>query len=102
MCYSPDGGDIKRRLAVLDWSAPKDSPDSLNPVSPLEHINCFSGHSLMALAEACGLRRRELPLGALSISVRLSLPARTAKDLLRPLYRRIAPLHNAAYFAAKA
>ena len=32
----PDGWDIRRRLACWDWSAPKGSAHSLNPVAPLE------------------------------------------------------------------
>ena len=36
----PDGSDIKRRLRVLDWSAPPESGNSLNPVHPLEHHSC--------------------------------------------------------------
>ena len=39
----PDGEDIRRRLRIGDWNAPKGSRNSLNPVAPLEHINCFTG-----------------------------------------------------------
>jgi SAM-dependent methyltransferase len=51
----PNGNDIKRRLARLDWSATKGSRDSLNPVYPLQHVNCFSHASLVALGAGAGL-----------------------------------------------
>jgi SAM-dependent methyltransferase len=51
----PDGGDIGQRLQKWDWQAPKTSRDSLNPVAPLEHINCFDRASLLRLAEDLSL-----------------------------------------------
>lgn len=51
----PNGWDIKRRLEVWDWAAPKGSEKSLNAVAPLEHINCFNENSLTRLAERAGL-----------------------------------------------
>lgn len=58
----PNGSDIRRRLAVGDWTAPKGSADSLNPVAPLEHLNCFDPHSLRRLAESAGLEPFRYPL----------------------------------------
>ncbi len=58
----PDGGDIKRRLSLMDWKAPKGSKNSLNPVAPLEHINCFSRQSLRRMADLAGLEEVVLPL----------------------------------------
>jgi 2-polyprenyl-3-methyl-5-hydroxy-6-metoxy-1,4-benzoquinol methylase len=43
----PNGIDIRRRLQLLDWSAPKGAKNSLNAVSPLEHINCFNHNVLV-------------------------------------------------------
>jgi 2-polyprenyl-3-methyl-5-hydroxy-6-metoxy-1,4-benzoquinol methylase len=82
----PDGSDIKRRLAIMDWSAPKGSKNSLNPVSPLEHINCFPRRSLVAMAEAAGLQLFKMPL---SNRYRFSIAAVslrfTARNLILPL-----------------
>ena len=58
----PDGSDIKRRLRIEDWQAPKGSNNSLNPVSPLEHINCFTWSSVLKMAEAAGLEEVKVPL----------------------------------------
>lgn len=57
----PNGDDIKRRLAKWDWYAPKDSAWSLNPVAPLEHINCFNKDALICLARECGLKPVKVP-----------------------------------------
>ncbi len=48
----PNGWDIKQRLKAGEWNAPKGSPNSLNPVAPLEHINCFNNSSLLSLARS--------------------------------------------------
>ena len=83
----PDGADIKRRLKVWDWRALKNSPDSLNPVAPLEHINCFHHAALVRLAAGAGL----VPYAGPPAATR-PCPggfAETAKALLRPYWRRL-------------
>jgi SAM-dependent methyltransferase len=84
----PNGNDIKRRLARLDWSATKGSRDSLNPVAPLEHVNCFSHASLVALGAGAGL---------LSVDPRLAsrTPRRPRDRSVREILRGLArPLQN--------
>lgn len=51
----PNGWNIKEKLMTGDWNAPKGSSNSLNPVAPLEHINCFSNFSLVTMARLSGL-----------------------------------------------
>ena len=51
----PNGWNIKERLKTWDWSAGKGTPNSLNAVAPLEHINCFHHNSLVTLGKSCGL-----------------------------------------------
>lgn len=51
----PNGWDVRRRLRVADWSAEKNSRNSLNPVSPMEHIQCFTRKSLILFAGQAGL-----------------------------------------------
>jgi 2-polyprenyl-3-methyl-5-hydroxy-6-metoxy-1,4-benzoquinol methylase len=83
----PDGGDIKRRLRVLDWTAPKGTRNSLNPISPLEHINCFDRSALLRIVRNSGLHAVDIP-------VRLYLRTLSVGDmmfdpkgcLLKPLY----------------
>jgi SAM-dependent methyltransferase len=51
----PNGRNIKARLKTWNWTAPKGSRDSLNPVAPLEHLNCFNHSSLILFATNSGL-----------------------------------------------
>ena len=86
----PNGGDIKRRLRVMDWHARKGTRNSLNPVSPLEHINCFCRAAVIRMAARAGLRRVRFPLRlqyAYSTGWTRAKPA--LKDILRPIYRDI-------------
>lgn len=76
----PDGWNIKKRLRLANWLAPKHSPHNLNPVAPLEHINCFNHTALLNMAGRAGLEPISVPSRhALSCAGRL-------KSLLRPLY----------------
>jgi 2-polyprenyl-3-methyl-5-hydroxy-6-metoxy-1,4-benzoquinol methylase len=82
----PNGRDIHRRLAVMDWTAPKRSKNSLNCVAPLEHINCFTHNSLIRMAEVAGLapvRIRARP------SLNRSLLNYTLREVIRPYYHRL-------------
>lgn len=81
----PDGWDIKKRLAIMDWSAPKGSKNSLNPIAPLEHVNCFSENSLVRMAQICGLDQLKMPL---QITKKKKLKDLTLRDIIRPLYHR--------------
>lgn len=84
----PDGGDIKRRLKILDWTAPKGSRNSLNIVSPLEHINCFNRSSIIKMAEIAGYEQVKMPLNLMYASSTNWIPAKKAlKNILIPLYR---------------
>jgi predicted SAM-dependent methyltransferase len=52
----PYASDLDRRLELMDWSAVKWSDNSLNIVSPLEHINCFRKETLYKMAELANLQ----------------------------------------------
>lgn len=51
----PNGWDIKRRLKIWDWQAPMKSTNSLNPVAPLQHINCYSYEALVKMGQRAGV-----------------------------------------------
>lgn len=88
----PDGGDIKKRLKICDWTAPKGSKKSLNAVSPLEHINCFTRRAITRMADIAGFEMVEIPFSiqiAYSTNWRFLKPA--LKNILRPLYRSVFP-----------
>lgn len=86
----PNGCDIKKRLRIMDWTAPKYSRRSLNAVSPLEHINCFNRRSLIRMADSAGLETVHIPLMtqyAYSTNWYGLKPA--LKNILYPIYRSI-------------
>lgn len=98
----PDGRDIKRRLRTNNWNAPKGTPDSLNLVSPLEHINCYRYRSIMRLAHEAGLERVKIPLRLqYAYSISWSRNEETVKSLIRPLLRDIFNLTTYAFFTPR-
>jgi 2-polyprenyl-3-methyl-5-hydroxy-6-metoxy-1,4-benzoquinol methylase len=92
----PDGGDINRRLNILDWNAPIGTRNSLHPVQPLEHINCYNRFSVIKMAENAGLHEVKIPLQLQYIYSTNWRPfSRMAKNFLRPLYFNV--LHRGTY-----
>jgi len=84
----PNGANIKKRLKIGDWNAPKQSRNSLNPVAPLEHINCFTYKSIIKLADIAGFRRFKLPLRfQYAYSIYGNNLQSILKRCLKPLYR---------------
>lgn len=76
----PDGWDIKKRLRTANWQASKQEWHNLNPVAPLEHVNCFNHSSLISMARRAGLEPVSVPSHhALTCVGRM-------RSLLRPLY----------------
>ena len=98
----PDGHDIKRRLSVLDWTAPKYSRYSLNAVSQLEHINCFNRASMIEMADIAGLEIVNLPLRIQythATNWKLIKPA--LKNILYPLYHDVLKRGTYIFFRQK-
>ena len=87
----PNGVGIKRRLIICDWTAPKSSRNSLNPVAPLEHINCFNYKSIIKMADLAGFEQIKIPLRtqySYTIYGRKTLKV-ILKNMLRPVYRNL-------------
>jgi SAM-dependent methyltransferase len=80
----PDGEDIRRRLRIGDWKAPKGTRNSLNPVAPMEHVNCFSRSSLLRMANLAGFVPVKLRAWSLLDTRILEC---TVRDALLPFYR---------------
>ncbi|MFQ5768969.1 MAG: class I SAM-dependent methyltransferase [bacterium] len=92
----PNGSGIKKRLKTCDWMAPKNTRNSLNPVHPLEHINCFNYNSLIKMAHIAGLKRVKIPIKIQYIYGTNWKPyKRLARNIVGPLYRNM--LKNATY-----
>lgn len=86
----PNAVNIKKRLKIADWNAPKHSRNSLNPVAPLEHINSYTYKSIINMATLAGFRKIKLPLRLqYEYSIYGTKPADIIKRILKPLYRNI-------------
>jgi len=98
----PDGRDIKRRLKIGDWMAPKGSKNSLNPVSPLEHINCFKRASVIRMADIVGLELVTIPVSLqLAYATNWNGTKQIIKRLARPIYRNLFPRGTYLFFSQK-
>lgn len=51
----PHDPQLRQKLRQPDWTAPKNSPASLNGVAPLEHLNHFELTSLRAMGKQAGV-----------------------------------------------
>jgi len=93
----PSGDRIAGLLRDPDWLAARGSRRSLNPVAPLEHLNCFTRRALDVLGERSGLRR-QAPGATKQYAATIGLwpPKRLARAIARPPLRRLAP--GATYF----
>lgn len=86
----PDGSDIKRRLTIMDWGAPKTSKNSLNPVAPLEHINCYNRRVIYKMAALAGLEPRRLPLWIqYAYSTNWGTIRSAGRNLLNPIFQNL-------------
>ncbi len=85
----PNGTRVVRALRAFDRELAKPRLGRLNPVAPLEHLNCFTARPLRRLAGACGLQR-VLPTWPALLRAVAFPPRRVAglKALLRPFYLR--------------
>ena len=85
----PNGLRVANALRHFDRELERPRLGRLNPVAPLEHLNCFTTRPLLRLANACGLHRVTPSWGVLM--KRVILPpgfAAKLKTLARPLYLR--------------
>lgn len=86
----PNANDIKRRLRIMDWKARRESKNSLIPVAPLEHINCFRMSSLLKMASEAQMEVVFIPLSVQYRHVTNWSGAKgIAKNILLPIYRNL-------------
>jgi 2-polyprenyl-3-methyl-5-hydroxy-6-metoxy-1,4-benzoquinol methylase len=89
---TPDGTEIPVRLKHPDWSADKYSRNSLNPVSPLEHLNSFNRRSILMMTRLLDLEEVRLPLAVHYASLVHWKPfAAMLRNAVIPLYRKLHP-----------
>lgn len=91
----PHGTHMEARFESPDWMAPKYTSKSLNPLLPLEHINCWTRGSVDALAGRIGMKvvSRSL-MDELAFVWRGAIPSSPkefVRAFLRPAYKRWYP-----------
>lgn len=85
----PNGWRIERALAGFDEEITRPRLGRLNPVAPLEHLNCFRTPSLLRMAARCGLKRVVPAWSVLVRNLRFPSGVRAKiRELLRPAYLR--------------
>ena len=95
----PTANDITRRLRVMDWEASKGTKNSLNPVAPLEHINCFRRKSLVKMAGLAGMEEVVIPMKTqYMFTSHWKGVRKIAKNLFLPMYRNILKRQNYLFF----
>ena len=57
----PNGNQVDGVLESMDWTLPKQHPNSVNVVAPLEHINCFKTRTLNQMAASFDLEVVDIP-----------------------------------------
>lgn len=91
----PPGNDIDRRLRKMNWKSPKGSRHSLNPVAPLEHINCFRRSSISRMAQEAQMEEVEIPMiHQYRYTIGWAGAKEIAKNALRPLARNLSDREN--------
>ena len=60
--YVPTANDIVMRLKLMDWTSPKGTRNSLNPVATLEYINCYRRSRLIKMEELAGMEKVTIPM----------------------------------------
>jgi hypothetical protein len=118
----PDGRNIKKRLNAWGLTRPLTSTNSsefpqhstppncfnlevknsLNPVSPLSHINCFSYSSIVNMAGKAGLELTKIPVAIQFTSSTNWKPLKPLlKNIFRPLYRNMIQKGTYLFFRLK-
>jgi SAM-dependent methyltransferase len=89
--------DLERQLKITDWKSKKGQKFPLNPVAPLEHLNCFKRKSLIIMAKEAGMEPLVIPIRTqLKYSTDWNGIKRSVLNFLRPIYRNF--LGNYMFF----
>ena len=90
-------GSLRKLKNTQDFSSL--SPNEIMPIAPLEHVNCFTYTSLVALADSVGLKPLHPSFCKLYNSSSGWLEIKNAVRLAaRPFYRHVFPKNTFVYF----
>ena len=86
----PNGNNVLKKIKKLDWTPPNwknSNATNPSPISPLEHINCYTTKSLILMAEKIKLKKVNIPLHIQYVSMtNLNTIKKVAKYFIKPLY----------------
>ena len=86
----PNAAGIKSLLAGWSWDRDWQRASELNPIHPLEHLNCFVPRALDRFGEQFGLKRIGIPLAiAYAHSFGSDSPKAILRNIARPVYRHL-------------
>jgi predicted SAM-dependent methyltransferase len=98
----PTTNDIDRRLKFMDWGSKKGMRNSLNAISPLEHIQYYKRSSLDKMAEMAEMTEVTI---SLICQYNNSFGWFNHKDLVRnallPIYRNLLRKQNYVFLSPK-
>lgn len=95
----PNGSRLASQFDRADWTAAKGTRWSMNAISPLEHLNCYTTRSLTCLAERARLAPAVVPFGTYVQSIAAAdSPSDAAKRLVRSRRVRHQRFGTALYF----
>ncbi|OEK05228.1 class I SAM-dependent methyltransferase [Roseivirga misakiensis] len=80
----PNGSKIEENLKKYDFNS-EEGFRKLNPVNPIEHLNCYNTESLVSLGKSCGLRPVELIKYDFQKSRKVFRPLNALKELARSI-----------------
>jgi 2-polyprenyl-3-methyl-5-hydroxy-6-metoxy-1,4-benzoquinol methylase len=86
----PNALNIRKRLKKMDWNAPVGSKYSLNPVSPLEHINFFQRQTIIKMADLADMEEILIPIKKqYQYTTNWRGLRNTAINIVLPIYRNV-------------
>ena len=87
--WVPDGKNFKSKIEQMPWRHQHSLKKALEPVSPLEHINCFNRKSLIHMAKMADLEVAPISLSYQNPTTMASLkPVHLVKNFLRPVHNK--------------
>jgi len=83
----PSGNHIPKYLRKENWDVTKSKKGSLNPISPLEHITCYTHKSIVIMGKTIGLKEIKIPLFIqYKCTQFIDNPKNISRKILKPVY----------------
>jgi 2-polyprenyl-3-methyl-5-hydroxy-6-metoxy-1,4-benzoquinol methylase len=95
----PDGNGIKKKIKLLNRGKISHLHDSIEPILPFQHINCFTRESIIKMATLAGFKLKKIPLSILyANSTNWKLIKPIIINCIKPLYTNVLSMGTSLYF----